>query len=127
MREQKPNLPLPKSALDEPAHPSSARTAAETGTVQDQSGPRGGLFVDRPKHCDSHFLKNCCWPQAVVICPGVLEPHMGRTTSKTWRGIQRHPSATPTSSVGRLSVELHLNEKHILAALSVLTSLLHTK
>ena len=49
--------------------------------VQDQSGLRGGLFVDRAEALRFALFENGRRPQAVVMVPGVLELDMGRTTN----------------------------------------------
>src|SRR5471030_696024 len=41
--------------------------------VQDQSGRRGGLFVDRAKALKFAMFENGNRPQAVIMVPGVLE------------------------------------------------------
>ncbi len=45
--------------------------------VQDQSGGRGGLFVDRAEALKYAMFENGHRPQAVIMVPGVLELDMG--------------------------------------------------
>lgn len=44
--------------------------------VQDQSGLRGGLFVDRAEALKFAMFENGNRPQAVIMVPGVLELDM---------------------------------------------------
>jgi hypothetical protein len=41
--------------------------------VQDQSGRRGGLFIDRAEALKYAMFENGRSPQAVIMVPGVLE------------------------------------------------------
>ena len=47
--------------------------------VQDQSGLRGGIFVDRAEALKYAMFENGNRPQAVIIVPGVLELDMNAT------------------------------------------------
>ena len=57
--------------------------------VQDQSGMRGGLFVDRAEALRFVRSENGNRPQPFVAVSGVLELDMNRATSST--GSQRLP------------------------------------
>lgn len=46
--------------------------------VQDQSGARGGLFVDRAEALRYVRFENGNQPQAVVVVPGILELDLSR-------------------------------------------------
>lgn len=49
--------------------------------VQDQSGARGGLFVNRAEALRYVRAENGSRPQAVILIRGILELDMGRTRS----------------------------------------------
>ena len=55
--------------------------------VQDQSGLRGGLFVDRAEALKFAMFENGHHPQAVIMVPGILEldmsakPHTGQRSA----------------------------------------------
>ena len=55
--------------------------------VQDQSGRRGGLFIDRAEAFKYAMFENGHRPQAVIMVPDVLEldmsakPHMGQLSN----------------------------------------------
>lgn len=60
--------------------------------VQDQQGLRGGLFVDRAQALKFAMFENGNRPQAVVMVPGVLELHIGRSSNpapRIWPALQR--------------------------------------
>ena len=44
--------------------------------VQDQSGRRGGLFIDRAEALKYAMFENGNRPQAVIMVPGILELDM---------------------------------------------------
>jgi len=61
--------------------------------VQDQSGARGGLFVDRAEALRYVRSENGSRPQAVVMVSGVLELDMSRrlmTTARFANNAPRH-------------------------------------
>jgi hypothetical protein len=57
------------------------RNSRGNWVVQDQSGLRGGLFVDRAEALRFALFENGRQPQAVIMVPGILELDMGRATS----------------------------------------------
>jgi hypothetical protein len=56
------------------------RNSRGSWVVQDQSGLRGGLFVNRAEALRFALFENGRRPQAVVMVPGTLELDMGRAT-----------------------------------------------
>jgi hypothetical protein len=56
------------------------RNSRGNWVVQDQSGLRGGLFVDRAEALRFALFENGRRPQAVVMVPGTLELDMGQAT-----------------------------------------------
>jgi hypothetical protein len=61
--------------------------------VQDQSGLRGGMFVNRTEAVKFAMFENGYRPQAVIMVPGTLELDMSRkpgtATSGTHVGVLR--------------------------------------
>jgi hypothetical protein len=55
------------------------RNSRGNWVVQDQSGLRGGLFVDRADALRFALFENGRRPQAVIMVPGVLELDLDRT------------------------------------------------
>jgi hypothetical protein len=55
--------------------------------VQDQSGRRGGLFIDRAEALKYAMFENGHSPQAVIMVPGVLELDMGAKPHAGQRSI----------------------------------------
>jgi len=53
------------------------RNSRGNWVVQDQSGRRGGLFIDRTEALRFALFENGHQPQAVVMVPGVLELDLG--------------------------------------------------
>jgi hypothetical protein len=49
--------------------------------VQDKSGLRGGLFIDRAEALKFAMFENGHRPQAVIMVPGVLELNMSAHSS----------------------------------------------
>jgi hypothetical protein len=49
--------------------------------VRDQSGLRGGLFVDRAEALKYAMFENGRRPQAVIMVPGILELDMSEATN----------------------------------------------
>jgi len=49
------------------------RNSRGNWVVQDQSGRRGGLFIDRTEALRFALFENGHRPQAVVMVPGILE------------------------------------------------------
>jgi hypothetical protein len=54
------------------------RNSQGAWVVQDQSGLRGGLFIDRAEALRFALFENGRRPQAVLMVPGVLELDMRR-------------------------------------------------
>jgi hypothetical protein len=52
------------------------RNSRGNWVVQDQSGLRGGLFVDRAEAVKFAMFENGNRPQAVIMVPGILELDM---------------------------------------------------
>ncbi len=52
--------------------------------AQDQSGLRGGLFVDRAEALKFAMFENGHHPQAIVMVPGVLELNMSASPDAGW-------------------------------------------
>jgi hypothetical protein len=67
--------------MDKPPSPSCSkssmflvgRNSRGNWVVQDQSGLRGGLFVDRAEALKFAMFENGNRPQAVIMVPGILE------------------------------------------------------
>jgi hypothetical protein len=57
------------------------RNSRGNWVVQDQSGLRGGLFVDRAEALRFALFESGRQPQAVIMVPGTLELDMGRATA----------------------------------------------
>jgi hypothetical protein len=63
------------------------RNSRGAWVVQDQSGLRGGLFIDRAEALRFALFENGRRPQAVLMVPGVLELDLSRGVS-AGRGAQ---------------------------------------
>jgi hypothetical protein len=72
------------------------RNARGNWVVRDQSGLRGGLFVDRAEALRFALFENGRRPQAVIMVPGVLELDLGPMT-KTFQ----RPSPAPQVPIER--------------------------
>ena len=57
------------------------RNSRGNWVVKDQSGLRGGLFVDRAEALRFALFENGRRPQAAIMVPGVLELDVGRGTN----------------------------------------------
>jgi hypothetical protein len=57
------------------------RNARGNWVVRDQSGLRGGLFVDRAEALRFALFENGRRPQAVIMVPGVLELELASKTN----------------------------------------------
>ena len=57
------------------------RNSRGAWVVQDQSGLRGGLFIDRAEALRFALFENGRRPQAVLMVPGVLELDMRRASN----------------------------------------------
>jgi hypothetical protein len=53
------------------------RNSRGNWVVQDQSGSRGGIFIDRSEALRFAMFENGHRPQAVVMVPGVLDIDLG--------------------------------------------------
>jgi hypothetical protein len=88
----------------EPPSPSGSKASLflvgkdshDNWVVQDQSGLRGGLFVDRAEALKFAMFENGNRPQAVIMVPGVLEldmsakPHtVQRSAENVHTGLKR--------------------------------------
>jgi hypothetical protein len=68
------------------------RNSRGNWVVQDQSGLRGGLFVDRAEALRFALFENGRRPQAVVMVPGILELDLGPGA----RSSSSHPTESHT-------------------------------
>ena len=57
------------------------RNSRGNWVVRDQTGLRGGLFVDRTEALRFALFENGRRPQAVLMVPGILELDLDQTTS----------------------------------------------
>ncbi len=53
--------------------------------VQDQSGSRGGIFIDRSEALRFAMFENGHRPQAVVMVPGILDIDLGGSSERSHR------------------------------------------
>jgi hypothetical protein len=60
--------------------------------VQDQSGLRGGLFVDRAEALKYAMFENGHRPQAVIMVPGTLELDMSAKPRTGQRRMAKAPA-----------------------------------
>jgi hypothetical protein len=91
-----------KDAEPPSTNPSSApnffyigRNSRGAWVVQDQSGLRGGLFIDRAEALRFALFENGRRPQAVLMVPGVLELDLSRVTNN------EQPNSGPPASLDR--------------------------
>ena len=57
------------------------RNSRGNWVVREQSGLRGGLFIDRTEALRFALFENGRRPQAVVMVPGILELDLGRSSA----------------------------------------------
>jgi hypothetical protein len=69
------------------------RNSRGNWVVRDQSGLRGGLFVDRAEALRFALFENGRRPQAVIMVPGVLELDLSRRAAPV-----RQPRINPRGS-----------------------------
>src|SRR5215813_10179665 len=81
-----------RRAMDDKGEPPSTcpaksfrigRNSRGNWVVQDQSGLKGGLFVDRAEALRFALFENGRRPQAVVMVPGILELDLRPVTSSS--------------------------------------------
>jgi hypothetical protein len=69
------------------------RNSRGAWVAQDQSGMRGGLFIDRAEALRFAFFENGRRPQAVLMVPGVLELDFSRSVNTA------QPKSAPPASL----------------------------
>jgi hypothetical protein len=87
--------------MDKPPSPSCSkssmflvgRNSRGNWVVQDQSGLRGGLFVDRAEALKFAMFENGKRPQAVIMVPGILELDLSRKPAASDRAVDDAPPA----------------------------------
>jgi len=85
--------------MDKPPSPSCSkssmflvgRNSRGNWVVQDQSGLRGGLFVDRAEALKFAMFENGNRPQAVIMVPGILELDLSRKLVASDRATDAAP------------------------------------